>query len=547
MTSNIQRRVAVALTAVTGLLFFASCGGGGGGERSAVSITPEEGTPTELVSSEHSASTGWRSNATAQDLLDHWNDPTVLRSALGLSEVTSTELETRKTAIGGLLEMFQGGNSGIDFRTIRAEDIEIIGERDGITYGQWRGGPAGTLDIEFDWRFADDVGAATRARMERAGKAWSYRLLDKNRTRVAPPGTSFVYEGDVFALARIERTLDEEVSTNGVLIFVLDAAANSTEFSASFWQDPDYSPDVLDPWLASILLSRQHHQHTFVMAHEIGHALGIFPNLGSYPVYDNLVDEVSHTFNGPRTIEANGGEPVPFQWWNAQYEPVAPGSPGAEVDYTHPGDCDSIMAYCSRLELPGELDFAILDDLGYGILDEATASDPELYGYGAWAIYSAWGAGVERLLDFEDGGADVSPVDRLRAGVSAFGIHPARRFADVHSSLEGEATWMGSLIGVDLGSTKLPPVFGDAALSVNLATLDGQAMFDDLTVHDDGVSNPFRASTLMYDIAVDGNGFSDEFGRLEGSFYGPAHEEMAGVLDDRTPAVNLLAGFGGIR
>ena len=34
---------------------------------------------------------------------------------------------------------------------VDAATITVIGERDGITYGQWKDGPAGTLNIEFDW------------------------------------------------------------------------------------------------------------------------------------------------------------------------------------------------------------------------------------------------------------------------------------------------------------------------------------------------------------------------------------------------------------
>lgn len=38
---------------------------------------------------------------------------------------------------------------------------------------------------------------------------------------------------------------------------------------------------------------------------------------------------------------------------------------------------------------PSELDLAYLDDIGYEILDAETASEPELYGYGAWGQFSA--------------------------------------------------------------------------------------------------------------------------------------------------------------
>ena len=109
-----------------------------------------------------------RHNRYAEDPLDHWNDPERLRSALGLSTVA--DIDARQAAIGALIAG-AGGNAtgtGTTLRNVRPEDIEIIGERDGITYGQWKGGPAGTLNIEFDWSFAENVDRETRARMERA-------------------------------------------------------------------------------------------------------------------------------------------------------------------------------------------------------------------------------------------------------------------------------------------------------------------------------------------------------------------------------------------
>ena len=129
----------------------------------------------------------------------------------------------------------------------------------------------------------------------------------------------------------------------------------------------------------------------------------------------------------------------------------------------------------------------------------------------------------------------------------AFGMAPGASLADTLTALQGDATWSGPLIGVDLGQAMLPPVFGDAELRVELVSMDGTAVFDDLTVHADGVSSAFRAPRLRYAIDVTENAFSDENGHVRGSFFGPAHEEMAGVLDDRTATVNLLAGFGGRR
>ena len=165
------------------------------------------------------------------------------------------------------------------------------------------------------------------------------------------------------------------------------------------------------------------------------------------------------------------------------------------------------MAYCrDRREVhqPADIDFAFLADIGYGILDAATASEPELYGYGAWGRYSAWGAGVERTIHYQ-GGNVVEARDTLQAGADAFGMAPSASLADVNMPLQGSITWSGSLIGVDLGQDMLPPVFGGAELHVVLSTLQGTARFDNLTVHLGGVSRAFRAPRLEYDIGVAGN------------------------------------------
>lgn len=166
-------------------------------------------------------------------------------------------------------------------------------------------------------------------------------------------------------------------------------------------------------------------------------------------------------------------------------------------------------------------------------------------GHGVDTVLGA--RGVERVRRYVDNGSDVVAHDSLRASADAFGRAPSADLAATHAPLQGGITWSGALIGVDLGRPMLPPVFGDAELRVELSTLQGNASFEDLTVHVAGVSSAFRMPRLEYDINVAGNAFSDEDGRVRDGFYGPAHEEMAGVLDDRKSTVNLLAGFGGTR
>ena len=283
-----------------------------------------------------------------------------------------------------------------------------------------------------------------------------------------------------------------------------------------------------------------------MISHEIGHVLGLLETPA--PSVARYTNRTNHTFEGPAAQRANGGQPVPFQWLDVDFNPVAPNTPGATVDYVHPAVCVSIMSYCGVRDPdtfgPAEIDFAMLEDIGYEILDAATAAELEVYGYGAWGRYSAWGAGVERELEFRQGG---SANDIVRAAADAFGIAPGATLADAYATVQGSVTWSGSLIGVDLGQPMLPPVFGDAEVSVELSSLKGTAAFDELEVYVDGVSGDFRASSLEYAIDVTGNAFSDEDGNIRGEFFGPAHEEMAGVLDDRASDVNLLAGFGGKR
>ena len=486
-----------------------------------------------------------RDNPSAEDLLDHWNQPEPLRAALGLSAVDAADVADRTRDLANLINMAGGdpAETGTRLRDVRPKDVEIIGERDGITYGRWTGGPAGTLNIEFDWRFAQNFDAATRAGMERAGKSWSWRILDDFGTHVVDRGTEISYNDRTGSV-----TIDEDVPVDGVLIFMIDGGDAST--SSAGPRPPERMDDDYQPWLGILRLSRRHVDLTDVMAHEVGHVIGLI-GVSDWDVQPltRYINRADNTFEGPEAMRANGGAAVPFQWLNEENRPVAPHTPHAKIDYGHLGVCTSIMAYCRKrteVYLPAPLDFAYLDDIGYEILDAATASEPELYGYGAWGVYSAWGAGVERTIRFPSRNAG-DARDTLRAGADAFGMAPDASLGETHAAVQGVVTWSGSLIGVDLGQRMLPPVFGDAELRVELSTLQGTALFDDLTVHIDGESNAFRAPRLAYDIGVSGNSFSDSNGHVQGGFFGPAHQEMAGVLDDRTATVNLLAGFGGNR
>ena len=196
-----------------------------------------------------------RDNPTAEDLLDHWNDPETLRSALGLSAVSQTGVAERKRSLKALLDSADGepGNAGLRFRNIRLEDVEIIGEKNGITYGQWKSGPAGTFHIEFDWRFADHVDTKYRAEMERVGKKFSYRLLDDFGTHTAEPGS-------YFHTGYGRWVLGESLTTDGLIISMLsvsDVGFNAFELPYTprgQITGTETSYDDYEPWWGAIQL-----------------------------------------------------------------------------------------------------------------------------------------------------------------------------------------------------------------------------------------------------------------------------------------------------
>ena len=195
------------LTLVILLVFaftLSGCGGGGGGARmpgTGPMVMPEQPqTPEEpempeqpepaepMLNTGLGQITGWRNNPTAEDLLDHWNDPEVLRQGIGagLVELSSSDASAR---LGALSSILQAPTDSLDdsktlLRNVDTGSMTVIGERDGITYGQWKDGPAGTLDIDFDWRFSPNIDPTVRAETERAGKFWSRRLLDDFGTHV---------------------------------------------------------------------------------------------------------------------------------------------------------------------------------------------------------------------------------------------------------------------------------------------------------------------------------------------------------------------------
>ena len=537
-----SRRWTVPIAVVVGVM--TGCGGGDSGVRPGGTETPtampvRTPEPVEPVEPPNASTAQVRvANPSALDVGEHWGVPETLAQILNATapHVGTAGLTAALTAV----EDRSGDASSM--RVISPSDMVPIGTRNGIAIGRWTDGPADTLDIDFLFHPDAKLTSVDRARVERAGKAISRHIsndFDPRTLHYEATETGFAA-----SIQPTEKTQTYEV--DDMLITVSTSDSRSASGAGGSGSPIVRGNRNFGGGLIVISTKSGHQNKPGVIVHEIAHVMfNTEPTQEGQqePTWRRYLSEDEAHFEGPHAMTANGGEPVPFQFVREddRHVFVEPGTPGSRVDYSHLGVCTSILAYCrdyNTVVTPGAIDLAWLKDMGYDIDDTPNAHEAEVYGYGAWSLHSAWGAGVARhLTGFE------ASDDRIEATADAFGVLPESDFATTAAAVGGNASWKGVLLGVD--TSRYAPVTGNASLNVDLADLDGTAAFDNLTVHADGVTQAFRARTLKYAIIVEGNGFADAGGRVEGNFYGPAHQEMAGVLHDRS--VSLLAGFGGVR
>ena len=204
-----------------------------------------------------------------------------------------------------------------------------------------------------------------------------------------------------------------------------------------------------------------------------------------------------------------------FGWHNGERSPDA-----SNFGFGHSGVCASVMAYCGFSAgiiplLPAAIDFAFLADLGLTIKSESDR--PETYGLSGWMGHSAFTISVSRELDvslaypqpryFVHGGrwTGLDTVDLLWAEADAFGEQSTGTLASSFPLLE-TVRYSGGLIGTAVDYFGLPPVYGDANLSVGLEDLTGKASFTSLEYVDSGERHTFRKGSLHYPITVAENG-----------------------------------------
>ena len=183
----------------------------------------------------------------------------------------------------------------------------------------------------------------------------------------------------------------------------------------------------------------------------------------------------------------------------------------------------------------------------YGRLDSGALAESVAETFGPWSDTSMHVRGV---LATE--GGEIGFGAALRNGLSqpwAMGSTPSSSLED-NTELSGTARWTGRLLGL---TPHAETVAGAVDLTVDVATLSGAAEFSaleywpaDAAPGAVGGGNAWHDGDLSYGIEVRGNRFTQtggDAGEVTGTFFGPSHEGMGGVLvrDD------LSAGFGGVR
>ena len=502
-----------------------------------------------------------RNNPEAADLLDHWGHRRRGRLAEGLdlsgpvSDGDTPYLRTLRAAA-----QQSGGAVLPDLR--ESDEVEVLGARRGVTYGRWTGGSADTLSIEFDvsrvrQEIRDD--AEFGAMLERAGKAWSSRIIDTWTTWERSAGDLKGWLAGSQSSTEVRVGEDGETSTGlEIHVTVENLPGNTTGRGGNSSIQPGES---WEPHFGALVLDGEYLQEGgesalfATLTHEIGHILGSWK--GNIDGHDAHTDAAAGTWAGPSVVAVHGG-PAPFQdaydthaWVDGERDPSA-----TQYDFAHSGVCASILSYCRSSAalpafLPHAIDFAFLADLGLTIAEETDR--PETYGLAGWTDYTGFTLSLSRELEI--GLADPQPhydgpvnrwrkldvADLLQAEVGVFGHRTA---STLGATLTGTARYAGGLIGAALDRSGLPPVTGDASLRLDLGTLDGTASFTSLRVHPDGIPETFAGGALHYPFGLSDNAIVGIGAglTLQADFYGPGHEEVAGLVHD--PRAGLLGSFG---
>ena len=553
-----------ALAAALLMAMLAACGGGGGSSPTAMMpVDPDPGTGNggnmpdpgtgngngngmnmpdpgndngnggSMPAHSHMrAGSGAIANAEAADLADHWHihrGTGALTTSLGLSPAPDHAAAQDSYAV-------IAKPAEIDTPPV----MQVQGQRGGITVGRFTSGPADQLEITLDYDCSpgcySTFPADQRPAIARAAKLWSHHIL-----ATMPP-----YQIDAGNPGAIEVNRGplppgtNSFTTRGVHVFVVEMDPDPIIGGYGANLAVEVGPDFYRGRTGIIAIAPRilagNGSTAGIALQEIGHVLteptpNAYRGQGFRGPHLQYIDTATGTWTGPAVAATPGGErPAPFQG----------GANSGHSDWAREAGLSVLGHGGARLPGPYPLDTAYLTDLGYDVVPDAVADAPELYGYGAWGEDSGINIMVSRRLPtYVD--------DTLSGAANAFGTAPATAFANSHVGMSGTATWMGVLLGVDLHTEGLPPVTGDTTLSVALADLTGTVRFSGLEVLARGASADFRQTSLSYAFSIDGNTFGNNQaaadGRIEGSWYGDAHDEVAGTVHDTAANTGLLGAF----
>ena len=157
-------------------------------------------------------------------------------------------------------------------------------------------------------------------------------------------------------------------------------------------------------------------------------------------------------------------------------------------------------------------------------------------GYYGTMEHTAFGAGFQRFVDWDDGAGGL--LDRYLQGAGFQGTLSG-------SPPAGNAVWEGRMVGYQSGleAGQDPFVRGDARIGVSLSRNAVDIGFT-------GVTSMDRARALaafgFEDIPLGSDGSFAGFdeGHVEGGFFGPAHEETAGMFHHN--ANSITGSFGAV-
>ena len=154
-------------------------------------------------------------------------------------------------------------------------------------------------------------------------------------------------------------------------------------------------------------------------------------------------------------------------------------------------------------------------------------------GYGGWMTHSMFRVLIDTTT--YDGGSFVNGVEGYsEAGGNAPRTNPST----------GPWVWNGVMVGrnTDIQSTSVSNVIqGDAAVSADQSPAGGMSVDVTFSNIKDLNSGRSMADMTWAGLSVSGGFFSD--GSIRGSFYGPQHEEVAGVFERNS----VLGAFGAHR